>query len=97
MLRRYVPVLMLVVGLVCAPAHASVHRQATQSAIASLIKADVAVIIAGINGKDIEKATKFDAPDLISMESMRAPSFGAKADRDGLSIRSNMRRAGTSA
>jgi ketosteroid isomerase-like protein len=85
MLNRYVSTFMLV-GLFCAPARASVHRPATRSAIASQIKADVAEIVAGINAKDIDKATKFDAPDLISMESMRAPSFGAKADRDGLSM-----------
>ncbi len=83
--KRYLCMVMLV-GLFCAPADASVHRRATQSAIASQIKAEVAEIVAGINAKDIEKATKFDAPDLISMESMRAPSFGAKADRDGLSM-----------
>jgi hypothetical protein len=28
------------------------------------IKADVAEIVAGINSKDIDKATKYDAPDL---------------------------------
>ena len=70
--------------LSCIPAHASTHQPPSQSAIASQIKADVAEIVAGINDKDIDRATKFDAPDLISMESMRAPSFGAKADRDGL-------------
>ena len=46
----------------------------------------MAEIIAGINSKDINKATRFDAPDLVSMESGREPSFGAKADRDGLSM-----------
>jgi ketosteroid isomerase-like protein len=72
--------------LSCTPASASTHQQPSQSAIASQIKADVAEIVAGINAKEIDKATKFDAPDLISMESMREPSFGAKADHDGLSM-----------
>ena len=76
----------IVIALSCTSAFASTHQQPSQSAIASQIKADVAEIVAGINSKDIDKATKFDAPDLISMESMRAPSFGAKADRDGLSM-----------
>ena len=58
----------------------------SQAAIASAIKADVAEIVGGINAKDIAKATKFDAPDLMSMESGREPSAGAKADRDGLSM-----------
>ena len=84
MLNRYLA-LLIVTGISAVQAQASVHRQA-QSAIASQIKSDVAQIIAGINTKDIDKATKFDAPDLISMESMRPPSFGAKADRDGLSM-----------
>jgi ketosteroid isomerase-like protein len=51
-----------------------------------MIEADVAEMIAGINAKNIDEATKFDAPDLISMESMREPSIGAQADRDGLSM-----------
>lgn len=58
----------------------------SESAIASAIKADVGEIIAGINTKDIGEATRFDAPDLVSMESGREPSVGAKADRDGLSM-----------
>jgi len=58
----------------------------TPSTVASRVKADVAEIIDGINAKDIGKATKFDAPDLISMESMREPSYGAKANRDGLTM-----------
>jgi ketosteroid isomerase-like protein len=67
-------------------ANASTDPQAAQAAIASQIKADVAEIVAGINAKDIDRATKFDSPDLVSMESMRSPSIGANADRDGLSI-----------
>jgi ketosteroid isomerase-like protein len=85
MLNRLGPVVALV-ALLCVPAGASVPRQVSHSDIASKIKADVAEIIAGINSKDINQATKFDAPDLVSMESMRPPSIGAKADRDGLSM-----------
>lgn len=66
-------------------AHASAHQPA-QSAIAARIKAEVAEIVAGINSKNIDEATKFDAPDLVSMESGREPSVGAKSDRDGLSM-----------
>jgi ketosteroid isomerase-like protein len=76
----------LITVLSCTSASASTHQQPSQSAIASQIKADVAEIITGINSKDIGKATRFDAPDLISMESMREPSFGAKADHDGLAM-----------
>ena len=56
----------------------------SKAEIASMIEADVAEIVAGINAKDPLKATKFDAPDLVSMESMRAPSVGAAADKEGL-------------
>lgn len=52
----------------------------------SKIRSEVAEVIAGINAKDIGKATKYDAPDFVSMESGRAPSTGAKADHDGLSM-----------
>jgi len=77
---------MLVTALSCTMAHASTHQQPSQSAIASQIKADVADIVAGINAKKIDEATKFDASDLVSMESGREPSVGAEADRDGLSM-----------
>jgi len=70
-------------ALCSAPANAAQHSKATG---ASEIRADVAEIIAGINAKDIVRATRFDAPDLVSMESMRPPSYGAKADHDGLSM-----------
>jgi ketosteroid isomerase-like protein len=70
-------------GLSAASASASPR---SQGAIAIEIKADVATIVAGINARDIARATKFDAPDLISMESMRPPSYGAKADHDGLAM-----------
>jgi ketosteroid isomerase-like protein len=76
----------IVTILSCVPTHASTNQASSQSAIASQIRADVAEIVAGINSKDVDRATRFDAPDLISMESMRAPSFGAKADREGLSM-----------
>ena len=59
---------------------------ATHPPIEAQIKADVAAMIDGINSKDIAKATKFDAPDLVSMESGREPSVGAKADHDGLAM-----------
>ena len=69
-----------------APAESSAAPKAMQPSIESAIKADVREIIEGINTKDIAKATQFDAPDLVSMESGREPSVGAKADRDGLSM-----------
>lgn len=68
------------------PVQAAAARSQSQAAIASVIKADVGEIIAGINTKEIDKATKFDAPDLVSMESGREPSVGAQADHDGLSM-----------
>jgi hypothetical protein len=68
------------------PVEGSAAPTASQLAIAAAIKMDVGEIVAGINSKDITKATRFDAPDLISMESGREPSVGAKADHDGLSM-----------
>jgi len=58
----------------------------SKSAVATAIKADVAQMIAGINAHDVARATAFDAPDLISMETGRSPSVGSKADRDGLAM-----------
>lgn len=68
------------------PAQGSAAPKNSQVAIASAIKADVAEIVNGINTKNIDKATAFDAPDLVSMESGREPSIGAKADHDGLAM-----------
>ena len=76
--------LLIAASLIAVPNQA--FAAPSQAAIASAIKADVAEIVAGINAKDIDKATRFDAPDLVSMESGREPSVGAKADHDGLSM-----------
>ncbi|HEY8949955.1 MAG TPA: DUF4440 domain-containing protein [Rhizomicrobium sp.] len=58
----------------------------SKAEIASTIKANVAALIAGINAHDVARATQFDAPDFISMESMRPPSVGADADKAGLGM-----------
>ena len=68
------------------PAASSAAPPSGATDIAATIKADVAEIIAGINARDIAKATRFDAPDLVSMESMREPSIGAASDREGLAM-----------
>ena len=80
MSKRICPI--VIAACLCVPAPVSAAPK--QTAIATQIKADVAEIVAGINSKNIGEATKFDAPDLVSMESMREPSVGAKADHDGL-------------
>ena len=80
---RYIAALTLT-AFAFAPAHAKASK--SQAAVATQIKADVAEIVAGINAKDIVRATKFDAPDLISMESMREPSYGAKTNHDGMAM-----------
>jgi ketosteroid isomerase-like protein len=79
----------ILVGALAAFASTSADASRNRSShgvIAARIEAQVAQIIAGISAKDIDKATRYDAPDLVSMESGRDPSVGAKADRDGLSM-----------
>jgi ketosteroid isomerase-like protein len=76
----------LVTVLWCTPVYSSPDQTPSKSVIASQIKAEVGEVVAGINTKDIDKATKYDAPDLVSMESGRPPSIGAKADHEGLSM-----------
>lgn len=80
MFIRYFPVALAVLGASSASHEAKVPQTDAK------IRAEVAEIVAGINAKDIDKATKYDAPDLVSMESGRAPSTGSKADHDGLSM-----------
>lgn len=53
--------------------------------IVDTIKANVAQLVAGINAHDPDRATMFDAPDIVSMESGRPPSVGAAADKQGIS------------
>jgi ketosteroid isomerase-like protein len=52
-------------------------------AVAAAIKANVAEMVAGINAHDPDRTTKFDAPDVIGMESLSPPIIGAKADKEG--------------
>jgi ketosteroid isomerase-like protein len=55
----------------------------SHSQIEKTIEAQVAEMIAGINTKHAELATKYDAPDLIFMESNSPPILGPAADREG--------------
>lgn len=74
----------LVVAVLFSAASVSAHSAPGSTGLK--IRSEIAEVVAGINSKDIAKATKYDAPDLVSMESGRAPSVGAKADHDGLSM-----------
>jgi len=56
-----------------------------ESRIADMIREDVAQIVSGINAHDVGLATRFDADDIVSMESGRPPSQGIAAEREGLS------------
>ena len=71
----------IAVGCACGAADAQPVRPVDEK-----LSSEVGEIIAGINAKDIDRAAKYDAPDLVSMESGRPPSMGAKADHDGLSM-----------
>jgi ketosteroid isomerase-like protein len=59
--------------------------QQVKTHIANQIKADVALIVAGINAHDVDKATQFDSSDIITMESGRPPSRGLAEEKEGLS------------
>jgi len=56
----------------------------SKSRIAETIKADVAQIVAGINAHDVDRATRLDADDIVSMESGRPASHGLAAEKEGL-------------
>ena len=59
---------LVLLSAACVSAHAE-----AKSSTNSKIRSEVAEIVAGINAKDIDKATKYDAPDLVSMESGARP------------------------
>jgi ketosteroid isomerase-like protein len=64
----------------------SLAATVSKARIAETIKADVAQLIAGINAHDADKATQFDAPDIVSMEAGRPPTLGMAADKAGLGM-----------
>jgi ketosteroid isomerase-like protein len=76
------------VALVATVSFGAEARAAPQDtpAVEAIIKADVASMIAGINGHDASRATQFDAPDIISMEAGRVSSVGSEADKAGLAM-----------
>lgn len=59
---------------------------ADRAAIAETIERDVAEIVAGINAHDVDRATRLDAPDIVSMEGGRPPSTGIASERQGLAM-----------
>jgi ketosteroid isomerase-like protein len=64
----------------------SLAATVSKARIAEAIKADVAQLIAGINAHDVDEATRFDAPDIVSMEAGRPPTIGVAADKAGLGM-----------
>ena len=56
-----------------------------RAGVADTIKLEVAEIVAGINAHDVDRATRFDADDIVSMESGRPASNGIVEEREGLS------------
>jgi ketosteroid isomerase-like protein len=70
--------------LVCVTvAAAAGSSTSAQTQVAATIKANVAEIVAGINAHDVARSTKFDAPDIVTMESGRPPTVGIAADKQG--------------
>jgi ketosteroid isomerase-like protein len=53
------------------------------SAISAKVEAQVAEMIAGINSKNADMATKYDAPDVIFMAAFSRPAVGRATDRAG--------------
>lgn len=76
MFKRSISVAVLIVS--CVPAHA-----ATASPIAARVEAEVAEMVAGINGKNADAATRYDAPDIVVMQSFSPPAVGRETDRSG--------------
>jgi ketosteroid isomerase-like protein len=75
------------IGIFLCVATASCATSAANSAgVATTIKADVAEIVAGINAHDVNRATQFDADEIVSMESGRPPSFGLESEKRGLGM-----------
>ena len=83
---RYGTVAILFVMFAALLTASAAATPATSARIAGSIKTDVAEMVAGINAHDVARATQFDAPGIVTMESGRTPSNGADADRQGMGM-----------
>lgn len=77
MLRPY-GLNLIAAAAACGPAHGT-----PASPIATRVAAEVAEMVAGINSKNADMATKYDAPDIIVMQSFSPPAVGRDTDRSG--------------
>ncbi len=83
---RYGQVASLCAAFAALLAGSALATPASSARVAQVIRTDVAEIVAGINAHDVNRATQFDAPGIVSMESGRAPSTGLEAERQGLGM-----------
>jgi ketosteroid isomerase-like protein len=58
-------------------------QAATASPIAAKVASEVAEMVAGINSKNADAATKYDAVDITVMQSLSPPAVGRVTDRSG--------------
>ncbi len=70
--------ILIAAAAACDPAHGT-----PASPIATKVAAEVAEMVAGINSKNADMATKYDAPDIIVMQSFSPPEIGRDTDRSG--------------
>jgi ketosteroid isomerase-like protein len=61
-----------------------------KASIEKIVKSEVAEQIAGINAHDAEKATRWEADNIVSMEAGRPPSSSLKDDREGIGMAMKM-------
>lgn len=75
---------LLLVALALAGARSSAApAPADTTAIANIIKTDVAQLVAGLNAHDVDRTTAYDDTNVISMECGSPSTFGIAADREG--------------
>ena len=71
------------IAILFSAAFAPVAQAASGSPIAAKVTAEVAEMVAGINSKNADMATKYDARDIKVMQSFSPPAVGRDTDRSG--------------
>ena len=56
------------------------------TAVAEIIRGNVARLVAGLNAHDVNETTAFDAENIVSMECGSPPATGIESDREGFKI-----------
>ena len=77
------PALALIVLSIALAGPSAAAGPVDTTAVAEIIKGNVARLVGGLNAHDVIETTAFDAENIVSMECGSPPSTGIESDREG--------------